>query len=94
MQAESEQDSKWEELCKRCGVCCFEKYENERGTIFFTQTPCRYLDVITRQCKIYDRRREINPECVKLTPDMVRELNWLHDECGYRQALGLKRSRK
>lgn len=94
MEAESGQDRRWEDLCERCGVCCFVKYENERGTIFFTQTPCRYLDVITRQCKIYDRRHEINPECVKLSPELVKELNWLHDECGYRQALGLKRPRK
>ncbi len=80
----------WESLCEQCGLCCFEKIEAENGAIFFTQTPCRYLDVETRQCKIYDRRFVINPECVKLTPELVREIRWLHDGCGYMKALGLK----
>lgn len=75
----------WDSLCRQCGRCCFEKIENERGTIFYTQTACRYLDVITRQCKIFDRRFEINPECVKLTPELVPTLRWLPTDCGYRQ---------
>lgn len=83
----------WESLCNRCGLCCFEKIEDENGTIFFTATPCRYLDVTTRECKIYDRRFKINPDCIHLTPELVKELQWLHDECGYRQALGIKRER-
>jgi uncharacterized cysteine cluster protein YcgN (CxxCxxCC family) len=87
IKCESNKHSPWEDLCKRCGLCCFEKIENERGTIFFTQTPCRYLDVVTRECKVYKRRFLINPECIKLTPTLVREIRWLHDDCGYRQAL-------
>jgi uncharacterized protein len=80
-------ESAWEALCRQCGRCCFEKLENDRGTIFYTQTPCRYLDVATRSCKIYERRFAINPECVQLTPELVKSLRWLHDECGYVQAL-------
>ena len=81
----------WEGLCKRCGLCCFEKIEDECGTIFFTSIPCRYLDVTTRNCKIYNRRFEIYPECIQLTESLVKELNWLHDDCGYRKALGITR---
>jgi uncharacterized protein len=84
----------WETICKQCGLCCFEKIEDEYGTIFHTAIPCRYLDVVSRECRIYERRFEINPECIKLTEDLVRELRWLHDKCGYRQALGLTRPRK
>jgi uncharacterized cysteine cluster protein YcgN (CxxCxxCC family) len=73
----------WETLCRGCGSCCFEKIEDERGTIFYTQTPCRYLDVVTRQCRIYDNRFIINPECVKLTAELVPTLRWLPRECGY-----------
>nr|WP_082002979.1 YcgN family cysteine cluster protein [Geobacter sp. OR-1] len=82
---------KWENLCHQCGRCCFEKLENEDGTIFFTATPCRYLDVVSRQCKVYERRFEINPDCIALTPELVRSLDWLHDKCGYRSHFGLKR---
>jgi len=81
----------WESCCKQCGRCCFEKIEDEDGIIFHTAIPCRYLDVVSRECRIYERRFEINPECIKLTEKLVRELRWLHDECGYRQALGLAR---
>ena len=91
-----EKDSNWESLCNQCGLCCFEKIENDNGSIFFTRTPCRYLDVVTRKCKIYDRRFEVNPECVQLTQELVKEISWLHDGCGYRQAMkatGLKPTR-
>ena len=74
----------WESKCNQCGFCCFEKIENDNGTIFYTQTPCRYLDIVTRRCKVYKRRFSINPECVQLTPELVPKLKWLHPECGYR----------
>jgi len=77
------EDGEWEARCRGCGSCCFEKNEDERGTIFYTQTPCRYLDVVTRHCRIYDNRFAINPECVKLTPDLVPTLRWLPRDCGY-----------
>ncbi|MRR53270.1 MAG: YcgN family cysteine cluster protein [Deltaproteobacteria bacterium] len=91
MKKSSNSSDNWEDLCEKCGICCFEKIENDNGTIFFTATPCRYLDVVTRECKIYPRRFEIYPECVQLTETLVQKLNWLHDDCGYRKAFGLKR---
>jgi len=91
MGKDEQSGNSWEEICERCGLCCFEKIEGDGGTIFFTQTPCRYLDITTRQCKIYDRRFAINPLCVKLTAELVREIRWLHDDCGYRKALGLRK---
>ncbi len=93
MKNDREIASEWESICKKCGACCFEKIEDENGTIFFTRTPCKYLDVVTRNCKIYDRRFEIYPECIKLTEDLVRELHWLDDKCGYRLQLGLTRKK-
>lgn len=81
----------WDQLCEKCGLCCFEKIEDDDGTIFFTSTPCRYLDIVTRECKIYLRRFEIYPDCIQLTETLVREISWLHDECGYRKNFGLRR---
>lgn len=83
----------WEQLCEKCGLCCFEKIEDESGAIFFTSTPCRYLDVVTRECRIYHRRFDIYPDCILLTEALVRNLTWLHDDCGYRKAFGLTRKR-
>ncbi|MDO9081368.1 MAG: hypothetical protein Q7U44_11260, partial [Desulfuromonadales bacterium] len=71
------------------GLCCFEKLEAEDGRISYTQIPCRYLDVVTRQCRIFDRRLEINPSCIKLTPALVSKLHWLPMHCGYRSDLSV-----
>lgn len=91
MEIDGDNEQAWEAICEQCGLCCFEKIESEGGAIFFTRTPCRYLDITSRLCKIYDRRFEINPECVKLTPELVKELQWLHNGCGYMKFLGSKR---
>ncbi len=91
MDKDGKRITEWESLCKQCGTCCFEKVEDESGTIFFTRIPCRYLDVSTRRCKIYDRRFEIYPDCIQLTEALVKELDWLHDDCGYREGLGITR---
>ena len=77
------EESQWDSLCNQCGRCCFEKLEDARGKIIYTQTACRYLDVISRRCKIFERRFEINPHCVKLTPELVPLLRWLPADCGY-----------
>jgi uncharacterized cysteine cluster protein YcgN (CxxCxxCC family) len=81
----SAEDPEWDSRCLKCGSCCFEKIEDERGNIFYTLTSCRFLDVISRRCKIFKRRFEINPGCIKLTPELVRTLRWLPRNCGYRQ---------
>ena len=64
-------------------VVPLRRIPDERGTIFYTMKPCRYLDVDTRQCRIYEKRFAINPECVKLTPELVSTLRWLPRDCGY-----------
>ena len=79
-------DCQWDNLCNQCGRCCFEKLEDGRGKIIYTQTACRYLDVITRRCKVFERRFEINPDCVKLTAELVPQLHWLPPDCAYRPA--------
>ena len=77
----------WEGMCQKCGLCCFEKFEDEEGRILYTSTPCRYLDIYTRRCKIYEKRFKIFPKCVQLTPELVKEIKWLHRSCGYKKAL-------
>lgn len=83
MSVSTKEDKDWDSRCKQCGSCCFEKIEDERGNIFYMQSACRYLDVDSRQCKIFERRFEINPSCVKLTPELVSTLRWLPPDCGY-----------
>ena len=87
MPKEEMEREKWEAICEQCGLCCFEKIEDEEGRILYTSTPCRYLDIHTRLCKIYKKRLSVFPECVKLTPELVKEIKWLHRSCGYKKAL-------
>lgn len=77
------EDSEWDSRCNQCGSCCFEKIEDERGNIFYMQSACRFLDVVSRRCKIFERRFEINPGCIQLTPELVQTLRWLPRDCGY-----------
>ena len=77
-------DVQWDNLCKQCGRCCLDKLEDGRGKIIYTGDSCRYLDIVTRRCKIFERRFEINPHCMKLTPELVETLHWLPRDCAYR----------
>ncbi len=73
--------TKWEEVCDRCGRCCYEKYEY-RGKIFYSDTPCQYLDTKTNFCRIYSQRSELHPDCARLTPELLRS-GILPDDCPY-----------
>ncbi len=73
----------WEDTCNRCGQCCFEKWVDEEGGIHPTPIPCRYLDIHTRQCRVYHKRFEVGEGCVKLTPDVVATVRWLPEDCAY-----------
>lgn len=77
----------WDTICRQCGRCCFEKIEDERGRVTYTSTACRYLDLDSRCCKVFENRFRVNPECIALTPELVCTLDWLPDDCGYRALL-------
>jgi len=78
-------DSEWESLCDGCARCCLEKLEDEdTGKIYFTHISCRLLDAGLCACKDYPNRSAKVSDCVRLTPENVRTLNWLPPSCGYK----------
>ena len=78
-------NAEWESLCDGCARCCLEKLEDEdTGKIYFTHISCKLLDAGLCACKDYPNRSEQVPDCVRLTPENVRTLNWLPPSCGYR----------
>lgn len=77
----------WEDICRRCGECCFEKWIDADGSVVTTKISCRYLDVVTRHCKVYSKRLEVGERCVNLTPELVRSVDWLPASCAYREFL-------
>ena len=76
--------AEWESLCDGCGRCCLNKLEEE-GTdkVFFTDVACKLLDHATCRCKSYSTRLKKVPDCVGLTPDEVRQIDWLPPTCAY-----------
>jgi len=75
----------WESLCDGCARCCLEKLEDEdTGKIYFTHVSCKLLDAGLCACKDYTNRSDLVPDCVRLTPENVRALNWLPPSCGYK----------
>lgn len=77
--------SEWESLCDGCGRCCLEKLEDEEtGRLFFTNVGCRLFDSESCACRDYANRSAKVPDCVRLTPQNVRTLNWLPPSCAYR----------
>ena len=77
--------AEWESLCDGCARCCLEKLEDEdTGKIYFTHVSCKLLDAGLCACKDYANRSEQVPDCVRLTPENVRSLNWLPPSCGYK----------
>lgn len=71
----------WEARCRRCGRCCYEKIEFE-GEVYYTGTPCNFLDPLTRRCRVYDRRHIERPDCAVLTPEIVSQ-GFLPGDCPY-----------
>lgn len=76
----------WEALCDGCGQCCVFKVEDdETGEIFLSNVACPLLDKATCRCMDYEHRREVIPDCAKLTPRNIRRLSTLlPTSCAYR----------
>ena len=78
-------DSEWESLCDGCGRCCLSKLEDDdTGEIYFTHVGCRLLDGQGCRCRDYANRSAQVEDCVRLTPQNVREITWLPPTCGYK----------
>jgi uncharacterized protein len=78
-------EAEWESLCDGCAKCCLIRLEDEdTGDIHTTDVACKLLNGATCQCKDYANRHQFVPDCVKLTPQNMAELNWLPKTCAYR----------
>jgi uncharacterized cysteine cluster protein YcgN (CxxCxxCC family) len=77
--------AEWEALCDGCGKCCIHKLEDEdTGELHPTNIACRLLDRRTGQCRDYKHRHAFVPECVRLTPAKLAQIDWLPSTCAYR----------
>jgi uncharacterized cysteine cluster protein YcgN (CxxCxxCC family) len=78
--------AEWDSLCDGCGRCCLHKLRDEEtDEVDFTSVACRLLDLHSCRCTHYVTRRRHVPDCVRLTPALVREIDWLPPTCAYRR---------
>ena len=80
----------WESLCDGCARCCLHKVEyKDTGEVYYTNVACRLLDMWTCRCTSYDKRINLVPTCLVMTPAKAKDLEWLPHTCAYRRlALG------
>ena len=75
----------WESLCDGCGRCCLHKLRDEvTNELSFTNVACRLLELDTCRCGDYAGRKRWVPDCVSLTPEALKEIDWLPPSCAYR----------
>jgi uncharacterized protein len=78
--------AQWESLCDGCGRCCLHKLRHDDdGALSYTNVACRLLDTRSCRCGNYAERKRIVPDCVRLTPDSLAEIDWLPPSCAYRR---------
>ncbi len=71
--AERPKDQFAEELCKQCGRCCCRKFVLQ-DQVYYTPFFCDHLNQDTGLCNVYQRRSEINPECLPVSKGLERSV--------------------
>jgi uncharacterized protein len=79
----SERRARWESLCRRCGMCCYEKDITGFKVVTNYRRPCAHLDISTRLCTVYEKRFAVCPQCRGMTLRHAMFVRWLPESCGY-----------
>lgn len=66
-----------ENLCVNCpdeirGICCYYLAWIGDYYIYLPNHPCKFFNPDTRKCSIYEKRHEINPNCLTLKEMYVK----------------------
>jgi len=77
--------SEWESLCDFCGLCCLYSVQDDKTEkIELLAVACQYLDISTCHCLIYKDRFRTVSDCMRLSPDKIKQLKRLPYTCAYR----------
>ena len=76
----------WESLCDGCGLCCLVRFEDEETLeVIPTRVHCKLFDSEQCRCSNYEARKKFVPDCIKLTPHNIDDLQWMPPSCAYRR---------
>ena len=74
---------RWEALCRKCGICCYEKRWTRDGYLVDMSAPCPYLHRTSKVCTVYPNRFRVCPQCRKMTIFHALFTSYLPLSCGY-----------
>lgn len=81
----SDRRTRWEGLCRHCGLCCYEKDIRVGSAVANYRRPCIHLNTVTHECTVYEKRFTVCPLCRRMTILHALFVHWLPDSCGYVQ---------
>jgi uncharacterized protein len=84
-EARAARRGRWEALCRRCGLCCYEKDIRGGRVVTNHNRPCVHLNTRTHACSIYENRFRICGQCRRMTLFHALFVRWLPESCGYVQ---------
>jgi len=86
----------WDSICRRCGLCCFEKHHTFRKSpggktvpsasdrfYIDLDEPCAFLDTKSRLCSVYENRFKVCRDCGRLTVFHALFAGYLPRDCAY-----------
>ncbi len=92
--------AQWEAICDGCARCCLHKFIDDETLeedfaptdhmkaneeIMYTNIACYLLNDKTCGCSQYQKRTELVPDCVTLTPENLANIFFMPPSCSYRR---------
>jgi len=76
---------RWEQKCKKCGLCCYEKVITDEFLYIDLDSPCKFLNTKTNTCSVYSYRFKKQKRCRRVNMFRVVFSKAIPKECGYVQ---------
>lgn len=77
----------WDDICDRCGRCCFEREIDEDGDVIIDYaSPCEFLNTDTRECTVYENRFRACDRCGRVNIFTALFDPRLPEGCAYARA--------
>ncbi len=79
----------WEQICQKCGKCCFDKVVKNGIAVINYDSPCQFLKFIGRkaQCSVYTDRFNKCEKCLTV-PEVIQKKG-LPSSCPYVKSVPL-----